>query len=284
MRDQAERLRERFEKTREARQPKTIAVVSGKGGVGKSNIALNFALSLQKKASSVLLFDLDIGMGNIDILMGGNATYSIVDFFEKNLPLQKIIHTIPNMPDYIAGGTGLTHFFSLDGEKLNEFFTQLTAVFNKYDYVFFDMGAGMTEDSLQFILAADEIFIVTTPEPTAVADAYAAMKSIFLRNHSIPFQLIINRVQSKQEGEETFTRLAKVLQRFLGKDISFLGTVPDDRTIQMAVRKQIPFLEWNEKAGASKALVQMTDKYDKKVIDPTASFLTKLKRFFFERL
>jgi flagellar biosynthesis protein FlhG len=269
-------------------QPKTIAVVSGKGGVGKSNFSLNFAISLSKKGHSVLVFDLDIGMGNIDILMGLSSKYSIADFFSNEVPLKDIITVIPEGIHYISGGTGLSKLTKISQESFDLFTQQLSLLLNNYEYIIFDMAAGISEDSLKFILSVEEIMIITTPEPTSITDAYAAMKYITMENPVIPFYLIINRAQSEKEGIFTFNRISKVLNHFLNKNATLLGILPDDQIVSQAVRKQTPFVQLNEKANASKALIRLTEMYcqqDNKTFSSFTkmNFAAKLKRFLFER-
>src|SRR5690625_1210755 len=142
--DQASKLRQTMRSRRANRQAKTIAVVSGKGGVGKSNFTLNFALKLIEQKKSVLIIDLDIGMGNIDILLGLQSKHSIVQMYENNLPIHDIIEVGPNSISYIAGGSGLSKLFDLDEVKLNYFLNQFNKISTEYDYIFFDMGAGAT--------------------------------------------------------------------------------------------------------------------------------------------
>src|SRR5699024_1692753 len=173
MHDQAERLRNRMNGHVEENNCKTIAVISGKGGVGKSTTVLNFAIEMQNKGKRVLIFDLDIGMGNIDILLGQPSKYTILNFLEEFLPIHDMIETGPKGLSYIAGGSGFNDLLELDEAKLNYFFSQYELLTKDYDYIFFDLGAGVSKSSLAFILASDECFLVTTPEPTSIADAYS---------------------------------------------------------------------------------------------------------------
>ena len=143
MEDQAEHLRAIVKNQMLNIQPKTIAVVSGKGGVGKSNFSLNFAISLSKKGHSVLVFDLDIGMGNIDILMGLSSKYSIADFFSNEVPLKDIITVIPEGIHYISGGTGLSKLTKISQESFDLFTQQFSLLLNNYEYIIFDMAAGI---------------------------------------------------------------------------------------------------------------------------------------------
>ncbi|WP_338452066.1 MinD/ParA family protein [Niallia oryzisoli] len=288
MEDQAEKLREKLLQHHSNIQTKTIAVISGKGGVGKSNVSLNFAITLHKKGHKVLLFDMDIGMGNIDILMGASSIYSIADFFINDVPLKNMITEIPGGIHYISGGTGLSRLTKITEESIQAFFAQFFNLLGDYEYVIFDMDAGMNESSLRFILAVDEVIVITTCEPTSITDAYAAMKYITLANKMIPFFIIVNRVQTEKEGMDTYTRISKVLNHFLEKNAVLLGILPEDPIIPQAVNRQIPFIKLNENAPASKALFSMVEKYCLQNFElPTnfkkPHFITRLKRFLFER-
>ncbi|MGP7817486.1 MinD/ParA family protein [Niallia sp. 01092] len=288
MTDQAAILRERIQNFHRANHQKTLAVVSGKGGVGKSNVSVNFSLSLIKKGYSVLLIDMDIGMGNIDILMGTQSNFTIVDYFENKVSFSEMIMVGPKGIHYIAGGSGLSNFVQMGQQKMDRFFYDFTSFLNQYDYVLFDMGAGINNDSLSFILSVDEVIVVTTPEPTSITDAYAAMKFIHIHNQDLPFYLVVNRTITSLDGRETFQKLKNVLKQFLGKDVISLGIIPDDHQVMQAVRKQIPFIIFNEKSTAAKALFELTDRYCKQQFSEPAQknkthFVTKLKRFLFER-
>ncbi len=282
MNDQAARLRHETQKVDNCPSFKTFAVVSGKGGVGKSNFSLNFAISLIELGHKVLLFDMDIGMGNVDILMGKTADLTIVDFFEGRQPLTEIVSEGPGNLSYIAGGTGLENLVRLDQHLLDKFFDEIAVFFEKYDYVIFDMGAGLTEETLNFILSVDEIIVVTTPEPTSITDAYSMMKHIHLQDASLPFLIVVNRVIRDYDGIKTFKRLRTAARKFLGRDVKALGTIPEDKFVQQAVSSQTPFI-FEEKSRAAKAVKKMAYRYEHKMIQdlPASSpesFLTKLKR------
>ncbi|WP_019152769.1 MinD/ParA family protein [Robertmurraya massiliosenegalensis] len=287
MRDQAEALRRRLNDLTNLRETKSLAVVSGKGGVGKSNFSLNFAISLCHKGYKVLLFDMDVGMGNIDILLGKSSKFTIVDFFEKNESLKNIVSEGPENLHYIAGGTGLNRLFKIDRTMLDEFTEEFSSVLNEYDYVIFDMGAGVTEETLQFILSVDEIILVTTPEPTSITDGYAMLKHIHMQDDRVPFLVVVNRTLEKNDGLVTFNRLNSVTQKFLGRELKLLGMIPDDQSIRLAVSKQTPFI-LATKSLASKALMELTERYEQakfNVMQPSNGFrfVTKLKRLLFER-
>ncbi|KGX88429.1 MinD/ParA family protein [Pontibacillus litoralis] len=286
MKDQAHKLRQQFSRIQHHTEAKTIAVASGKGGVGKSNFVLNFALTLTEKSKKVLIFDLDIGMGNIDILLGLHPKKSIVDLFEENTAIHEIIEHSPYGLAYIAAGSGLASVFQLDDAKMEYFFHQLQLILNDYDYIFFDMGAGVTNHSLAFVLAADEAIIVTTPEPTAITDGYAMIKHIMRHPGSPPIYIVMNRVSSHKVGEQTMNRLQQVVSRFLYKQIYPLGLLPDDSIVSKAVIQQIPFTKYREHAKVSKRLRGIVSNYLGYIAPKQKeqrNFVTKLKQLIRER-
>jgi len=292
MTDQASILRKKIEQLNANRQSqsnnKTLAIISGKGGVGKSNFSLNFALSLHNQGYRTLLIDMDIGMGNIDILMGTQSRYTIVDFFRNSIDFENIITKGFDGLEYIAGGSGLSDFVNMEDEKLDSFFQHFQGLLNRYDYILFDMGAGISTDSLKFILSVDDCIVITTPEPTSITDAYAAMKFIHTRNSLLPLYLVVNRTFTRKDGVETLQKLQQVVKKFLHRDLINLGYIPDDQNVAQAVRKQIPFVFYNEKSEAAKALREIADRYGKQQFTESYStnrhtFVSKLKRFLFER-
>ena len=289
MNDQAAVLREKVLKKHQnsLRNCKTIAVLSGKGGVGKSNLSLNLSLALTKQKQRVLLFDMDIGMGNIDILIGQTASYTMVDLLEKKLSIQQIIKKGPEDLAYVAGGTGISSVFEWSPSDLAHLIQELSSLTNQYDYMIFDMGAGMSESVLKFLKAVDEMIVVTTPEPTSITDAYAAIKLAASYSVSAPVRLIINKTLSDKEGNETYERFNRAVQQFLNISISLLGIVPNDQAVQKAVNCQMPFLLQNPTSKASVSLIEMVNiliPQDNRITAKNEGmFIRRLKRFFLER-
>ena len=289
MNDQAAVLREKVLKKHQnsLRNCKTLAVLSGKGGVGKSNLSLNLSLALTKQKQKVLLFDMDIGMGNIDILIGQTASYTMVDLLEKKLSIQQIIKKGPQNLAYVAGGTGISSVFEWSPSDLAHLIQELNSLTNQYDYMIFDMGAGMSESVLKFLKAVDEMIVVTTPEPTSITDAYAAIKLAASYSVSAPVRLIINKTLSDKEGNETYERFNRAVQQFLNISISLLGIVPNDQAVQKAVNRQMPFLLQNPASKASISLIEMVSiliPQDNRVTAKNEGmFIRRLKRFFLER-
>lgn len=257
--DQAEHLRKQFSKTE--KETKTIAVVSGKGGVGKSNTALNFSIELSKRGKKVLLFDLDVGMGNIDILLGKDSKYSIVHLFNDYRPIHDMIELGPKGLSYISGGTSLDNLLNFDESKLNYFFEQYEWLVGKYDYILFDLGASASYSIISFSLAADECFVIATPEPTSITDAYSMIKHIVKKQHDKEISILMNRCNSAKEGRQTLHKFIEVIDRFLNKKVRPLGMLPFDRTVTTAVMRQTPYVLLDEKAPVSLAMAEIVTNY-----------------------
>lgn len=283
MKDQASKLRHIV--SGNDRTAKTISIVSGKGGVGKSNTAVNFALELLKRDKKVLVFDLDIGMGNIDILIGNDSKYSIANLFADFIPIRDMIELGPHNLSYVAGGSSLNELIQLDDKNLQYFYAQFEDVSSDYDYILFDLGAGASDATMSFILSSDESIVITTPEPTAITDAYSMIKHMVHYQASLPISLILNRCQTTREGKQAIDKFTRVVQHFLEKDIATLGMLPEDRIVSRAVIKQTPYTILNKDAAVSIAMSQIVDNYLKEENSRTlnelkeGTFIQRLKRF-----
>ncbi|MCE7794586.1 MinD/ParA family protein [Salipaludibacillus sp. CUR1] len=289
MSDQADVLRTKMSRSLYESQKlpsKIIAVASGKGGVGKSTFTLNFSLSLQKAGKKSLIIDLDVGMGNIDILLGRTSCYSIADMVNHELSIWSVIEKGPEGLSYISGGSGLEELFEMDFDKTEFFCRQIESLESEFDYIFFDMGAGLNSNSRHFLLSAHELFLITTPEPTSVTDAYGMIKFVHLNAPALPVYMVVNRVQSREDGEKTSRNLGEVTKRFLGKEIKMLAYVPEDKIVWKAVREQLPFVLSAPSSRTSYSVNQSARTYlaqgtFSREDDGTSvrSFLAKLKTF-----
>lgn len=287
MKDQAENLRIRVQQSNVQKHAKTLAVVSGKGGVGKSNFSLNFSILLSQKGKRVLLFDMDIGMGNINILLGNITQKTIVDFFQEEVPFQDVITKVSDNMSFICGGTGLSTMFTMSETQFERFVNAFSKVQKEYDYIIFDLGAGISRELSDFLRCVDEIVTITTPEPTSIMDAYSIIKYIHLLNKQLPVYIVCNRAQREKQGRDTIIRLQNTVERFLEKEIISLGSLPDSRVVIKAVTAQTPFSILNPKADISAALNQLTTSYLLNTFDEEQvvkkSFLDKLQNFFIGR-
>ncbi|PFA67864.1 ATPase [Bacillus sp. AFS015802] len=286
MKDQAYNLRRKM-LLADSEPAKTIAIVSGKGGVGKSNISTNLSILLGKENKKVLLFDLDIGMGNIHILLGSHHSYSIMDYIEeKELEIETIICENIHGISYISGGNGLKNIVEWKEKHIERFFEVMEYAIHKFDYILFDMGAGATKETLEFLLAMDEIIVVTTPEPTSITDAYSMMKYIYLRDGDKPFYLLCNRAEYQNEGLDTITRLQETMRKFLHKEIESLGVLPEDSTVRKAVIHQTPIVVGYPASAMALSLRTMvhhlmgTDEYPN---SKSTGFVKSIRKLFFGR-
>lgn len=244
MLDQAARLRQmalehQSGKNSMMESTKIFTITSGKGGVGKSNIVINLAISLKKLGKKVLVLDADIGMGNVDVLIGTIPRYTIFDVIDSGMSIEEVMITGPLGIKILCGGTGLSKIDDLDYSQRNILVDSLGSI-RGYDYILIDTGAGINRTSMAFIECSDEVFIVTTPEPTAITDAYSLLKTLCSYEVKKSAKVIINKVLEIEEGENTFHRLQNSASRFLNADLTYLGKVADDKKLVQAVRMQKP--------------------------------------------
>jgi flagellar biosynthesis protein FlhG len=246
MNDQAQELRQMVNNVIASQDPnrkqtKVITVTSGKGGVGKSNFTLNFALILQSYGYKVLIFDADIGFANIDVLMGMTPQYNLHHMLKREKTIWEIINVGHNNLQFIGGGSGFQDLIRLSESEVEYFVSQVNQLNGHVDFIIFDTGAGLSKETLRFIIAANETIVLTTPEPTSVMDAYSIIKMVRAMNYKIKFQLVVNRVADAKEGKQTADKISMVCQRFLNIELPVLGYVLDDHNVTKAVKKQVPF-------------------------------------------
>ncbi|CAM3750045.1 MinD/ParA family protein [Alkalicoccus chagannorensis] len=279
MSDQAEALRSKLlNRSSMQRNTKVISVVSGKGGVGKSNVTISAACELQQNGSKVLIIDLDIGMANIDILLGESADQSIVDMLQHQLSIWSIMEEGPAGISYIAGGRGLNELFEMDENKANYFVDQIASLQGAFDFVFLDMGAGVTQDSFHFLLSAQEVLLVTTPEPTSITDAYAMIKFLTVKEADLPVSVIVNRTNNQKEGYRTFDNLQQVTKKFLHQELYYYGSIPNDDAVWKAVRAQTPFVLYAPHSPPAEALRECIRSMTGGEADQTRSFPSFVRR------
>ena len=285
MKDQAEKLRLKMLESQET-LGRSIAVVSGKGGVGKSNFTTNFATLLAKSGKKVVILDMDIGMGNVHILIGKTAKYSLKDYLDGNLALEDVMYEAPEGVHYVSGGSGMSSLMEWSDATFTRLFTALETLQKDYDFVLFDMGAGIADWSLDLLTSVDEMIVLSTAEPTSIMDAYSMMKYIHLKDAEKTFYLLCNRAFTVEEGQDTTKRLKMVMERFLEKDVVILGSLPEDGVVRKAVRQQALFTTLYPDAPISRTMNKIVERFLSQQIEeiymevPSNKFLSKLKSIF----
>lgn len=240
MRDQAAELRRLVAK--KGPSSRIIAVTSGKGGVGKTNFAVNLALALRQMDYRVVLIDVDLGLANADIILGITPKYNLGHVMQGEKTLQEVIMEGPLGLKIISGGSGITELANLDGWRLEAFVSSFEQLNQEFDYVILDTGAGVHRTVISFVLAATDIIVVTTPEPTAITDAYGLLKIIHQRAGHAKVRLVVNMAKSPAEAETVAERLNSVLREFVRWEVEYAGYILTESQVVRAIAAQQPIL------------------------------------------
>ncbi|NLM14030.1 MAG: MinD/ParA family protein [Epulopiscium sp.] len=267
--DQAENLRKIIHnnnqlnhETPKIRSARVITITSGKGGVGKSNVAVNLAVQLRKLGKRVVIIDADFGLANIEVILGIVPKYTFSDVMNGEKIITEIMTEGPMNIKFISGGSGVQDLIRLNEKQLSYFIKNLYLLDKMTDIILIDTGAGLTDAVLSFSRAADEIVLVTTPEPTSITDAYALVKTLSTqKRESLPnIKLLVNRVEDEEEGREIYFKLKQVSKRFLDVEIEELGYIPYDKALVKSVKLQEPVSLSFPKSEASKAFENISSR------------------------
>ncbi len=221
-------------------QTRVVAVTSGKGGVGKSTLSVNLAIALGKLGRRVLLFDGDLGLANVNVMMGIIPEFNIYEVLKGKKRLRDIVIPTSYGIDIIAGANGISQLANLD-EAQRELFLEQLGELTGYDIMMIDTGAGVGANVLGLVTPADEIVVVTTPEPTAITDAYGMIKSIVAATgQEKPIKLVVNRAPSAIEAKRVADRLMSISGQFLKTGVQSLGFVFEENLVQKSIRSQRP--------------------------------------------
>lgn len=252
--DQAQKLRDIVgEVSPDQVDARIITVSSGKGGVGKTNFTVNLGIALAKMGKKITIIDADLGLANVDVMFGIVTKYNLSNVIKGEVTVQDSIVKGPYDINIISGGSGIMDLIDLDSNQLEKLIHSLSYFNTISDYILIDTGAGLSKSVLSFVDAASDIIVVITPDPTSITDAYALIKNI-IKDDQKRIKLIINRVDSNEEGDEVYNKIEQAVTKFLNREIENLGYIFEDTNLKRAVRKQIPLMEAYPRAIASKGI------------------------------
>lgn len=261
MNDQATSLRKKVEAkvkgNNKNKRTRIIAIASGKGGVGKTNITVNLGLALQELGKRVLLLDADLGMANIDILLGMTPKYNLSHVMKGKCRFEEALLEGPDGIHILPGTSGVEDLINISSLEVARLMGASSKIEENYDIVLIDIGAGVHSSVVNFIMACDEVIVVLTPEPTAIMDAYSLIKILSNHKYEKNINLLINQVNSRQEGNSVASRMQRVIKEYLSIDINILGDIPYDANVRQAIKEQGAFINLYPKSKAGKALKEI---------------------------
>ncbi len=239
---------------------KTITVTSGKGGVGKTNMVANLAIALRKLGKEVMILDADLGLSNIDVLLDLAPRYNIQHVLSGEKGLKDVIVEGPYGVKILPASSGVQEMTELDEFQRLRLLEEFDSYDGDIDVLLIDTGAGISTNVAFFCIASQEIIVVTSPEPTALTDAYALIKVLFTRYQEKDFRILVNSAKSSADAFEVFRRLSLAAERFLNISLDYLGYIPVDDSIQKAVRAQKAFIDIYPGSIASMSLLEIASK------------------------
>jgi flagellar biosynthesis protein FlhG len=259
-RENPENQRQRKKAASFERETRMIAISSGKGGVGKSSVTVNLALALILMKQKVLILDADMGLANIDVLLGVSPVYNLTHVVFGHKSFGEIICEGPMGIRIIPGGSGVSDLADLQDWELQRFLSKMETLNEQADFFLIDTGAGIAKNVLSFILASNELIVITTPEPTSLTDAYGLIKTVWHQNFQGGVKILVNRAGNPGEALNIYKKLSMAVTRFLEMPIEYLGCIREDPRVIQTVRDQKLFLAAYPDCGASKDMTLIASK------------------------
>ncbi|MBX3394074.1 MAG: MinD/ParA family protein [Phycisphaerae bacterium] len=264
------------------RTARVVAVASGKGGVGKTSIAVNLALRLSQSGHRVVLVDADLGTANADLLLNVHARSNLAALVSGRASIDEVLTPINARMNLVAGASGLAAVADLSSHDRRALVDDLSSLEARTDIILIDCGAGISQNVLAFAHAADDLLVVTTPEPTAITDAYALVK-VLSRAAELPaVHVVMNQALSDEEGRTSAARLTSVASRFLGVEVSLIGQIARDEHVGRAVRLRAPFVQRFPRCLASSGISALANRVALPVASTSddSGFFQRVLRFF----
>ncbi|MFP4213318.1 MAG: MinD/ParA family protein [Desulfohalobiaceae bacterium] len=238
----------------------SISILSGKGGVGKTNIALNLAYALYNMHESCMLMDCDMGLANLDVLLGVAPERNLEDLLEPDTAPEDVLFSLePNGFDFLPAASGVPELVEWDWDLQTILFQKLNKHFSSYNYLILDLGAGISTTVTSLAAMTRVKCVVISPEPTSLTDGYALIKVLHSQKQVQRVFIIVNMVKSRQEGEQSFKRLQAACEKFLGIQVQLLGIILYDQAVAQAILKQIPLSKHASRSEAYKGIQRLAE-------------------------
>jgi len=297
MEDQAEKLREIMKRKKDGAsaarsvsakpsvkpidKARIITVTSGKGGVGKTNLSVNMALAFARLGKKVIVMDADLGLANVNVMLNMIPKYNLYHVIKKQKTIREILVETDYGISIVAGASGFSQIANLGEDDRRDFISELDSLTNA-DIIIIDTSAGVSSNVLDFIAAADDAIIITTPEPTAITDAYGIIKIIATEYDSLNMglKLVVNRAKGAAEAKSVADRMINIAGQFLNLKVDYLGFIYDDTSVPHAVLRQKPFMVVDPKCKASICVQHIVERMDRNKSGESRGFGAMLKRFF----
>jgi flagellar biosynthesis protein FlhG len=244
-----------------------IAITSGKGGVGKSNVAVNLAIRFARSGKDVVLLDADLGLANADVLCNVDLPANLSHVIARKRELRDVLVQAPGGFRLIGGASGLSRMADLNDDDRRRLLDALAELEHQTDIIIIDTGAGISANVLSFTRAADHVLVVTTPEPTAITDAYAVIKVVSRDPGNRRINLLVNQARSPGEGRIVHDRIARVAKQFLGATVFDAGHVMSDEAVPLAVRRRVPFILSTPQCPAAQCITRLAMRFEQGVSD-----------------
>ncbi len=264
-----------------AGKTRIIAVTSGKGGVGKTNVATNMGIAYAQMGKKVIVIDADLGLANVNVILNVIPQYNLYHVIKKQKKMSEIIIDTAYGIKLIVGASGFSKIANMEESEREEFIKEMYAL-SDVDIIIIDTGAGVSKNVLSFVAAADEVLIVTTSEPTAITDAYGIIKVIAteVENMKLNLKMVINRVDSAAEGKKIADRMISIAAQFLNLKIEYLGFIYNDSAVSKAVLQQKPFIISEPNGKAAVCLKHIVARLEKTEIPEDGGLTGFMKKLF----
>ena len=257
--------------TPKPRLAQALAISSGKGGVGKSTVAVNLAVMLSRMGRRVALLDADMGTANADVLCNVMPVHTLAHVVSGRREIEEIAIHAPGGFSLIPGASGLAQMAALGSRERQRLIDQFARLEQAYDVLLIDTGAGIGPSVLGLLTAADRALIVTTPDPTAITDAYAVIKTAHRQHPELDARLLVNQASDAQEAREVYSRVGNVCRKFLGLEVPYAGCLLSDAFVRDSIRNRRPFALDTRQNHATIAISALAHRLDKHAAEPEAS-------------